>query len=534
MPDAPLTQNSVEKPARQFLPKAKAFTFISSFLRSAMLRQLSDIFHLYLPHLYFKMNPKYTLVIGLEVHAQLLTESKVFCGDKATFGNSANTNVSPVSLGHPGTLPKTNKRAVEMAIKLGLACNSEINRFHFFDRKNYFYPDLPKGYQITQDEAPVCIGGSVGLRLKSGLKKSVKLNRIHLEEDAGKLLHPTDYQYSQIDLNRAGVPLIEIVTEPEITTSEEAGAFLTEIRKLVRYLDVCDGNMEEGSLRCDANVSVMPFGYSVLGKKVEIKNMNSIRNVQKAIDHEMNRQISILEKGGTIVSETRMFDANSNETFGMRQKETLNDYRYFPEPDLQPILVNEVWLNQIKSEMPRLPGELFSKFVSQYQLPELDAQVLTETKEMAAYFELLCQETDLFKQVSNWLMGPVKSYLNEHKQEINQFPIQPNRLVELIKLVHEGRVSYSAAAQEIFPRMALDPNLSPVQLANRLNLIQNSDKEELQILVDQILSQMPEKVKEYKAGKKGLIGLFVGEVKKASNGKADPKLTNDLLLKALR
>lgn len=420
-----------------------------------------------------------------------------------------------------------------MAIKMGLACASEINRFHFFDRKNYFYPDLPKGYQITQDQAPVCLGGSVKLRLKDGVEKSVNLNRIHLEEDAGKLLHPADNQYSQVDLNRAGVPLIEIVTEPEMTSSEEAGLFLSEIRKLVRYLDVCDGNMEEGSLRCDANVSVMPFGSSILGKKVEIKNMNSIRNVQRAIDFEKERQISILESGGTLVSETRMFDAHLGETFSMRQKETLNDYRYFPEPDLQPLVVDEAWLAKIKLEIPALPGTLFSKFTSEYKLPEQDAQVLTETKEMAAYFELVCKETNLNKQVSNWIMGPVKSYLKEHNLEINEFSIQPKRLAGLIKMVYDGKVSYSTAAQEIFPKMVSDPGTDPLELATRMNLIQNSNENELRLLVDQVLSQMDEKVKEYKSGKKGLLGLFVGAVKKASGGQADPKLTNELLLKAL-
>ena len=479
------------------------------------------------------MNPKYSLTIGLEVHAQLLTESKVFCGDEVLFGSAPNTNVSPISLGHPGTLPKTNKRAVEMAIKMGLACKSEINRYNFFDRKNYFYPDLPKGYQITQDSAPVCLGGSVKLRLKNGVEKSVKLNRIHLEEDAGKLIHPTDSESSQVDLNRAGVPLIEIVTEPDMTTSEEAGVFLSEIRKLVRYLDVCDGNMEEGSLRCDANVSVRLFGSSVLGKKVEIKNMNSIRNVQRAIDHEMNRQIAILEQRGSIVSETRMFDAGLGETYCMRQKETLNDYRYFPEPDLQPIVVNDAWLAAIQSEMPELPDALFEKFKTRYQLPEMDSLMLTDTKEMAAYFESVCKETNLFKLVSNWLMGPVKSYLNENNLEINQFALQPEKLAALIEMVQEGKVSYSAAAQEIFPKMILEVDSDPSDLAIQLNLLQNSNENELQSFIDQVLSQMPEKVTEYRSGKKGLIGLFIGEVKKASKGQADPKLTNELLLKAL-
>lgn len=368
-----------------------------------------------------KLKNKYELVIGLEVHAQLLTNSKMYTADSTTFGNSPNTNISVITLGHPGTLPKVNKRAVEFAIKMGLACDSQITRKNIFARKNYFYPDLPKGYQLTQDKDPICVGGQVPIVLASGEKKSVTLTRIHMEEDAGKSIHLAGEIDTLVDFNRAGVPLIEIVSEPDMRSSEEAYQFLTEIKKLVKYLEVCDGNMEEGSLRCDANVSIRLWGEKELGKKVEVKNMNSFRNVARAIEHEYERQVLLSESNTEIVSETRTFDATSGNTASMRTKEDLNDYRYFPEPDLSPVIISEEWLKTIQDNLPPLPRELFRKFVDKYGLPEYDAGVLTDSKEIALFFEELCHLTSNYKAASNWVMGPVKSYLNELTLHIDDF-----------------------------------------------------------------------------------------------------------------
>jgi aspartyl-tRNA(Asn)/glutamyl-tRNA(Gln) amidotransferase subunit B len=476
---------------------------------------------------------KYTVVVGLEVHAQLLTESKMFASDSTEFGSLPNTNISVITLGHPGTLPKTNKKAVEYAVKMGIACNSEISRINFFDRKNYFYPDLPKGYQITQDKTPICKGGYVSIRLKDGVEKDIKLNRIHMEEDAGKSMHLAGEMDTLVDFNRAGVPLIEIVSEPDIRSSDEAYAYLTEIRKLVRYLDVCDGNMEEGSLRCDANISVMLKDAKEYGKKVEVKNMNSIRNVQRAIDHEVERQIMLIEQGKKIVSETRTYDAATNTTASMRTKEDLNDYRYFPEPDLSPVVISEDWLEGIKAAMPSLPKQLFDKFVKQFGLPEYDAQVLTDNKELALYYEELCEKTANYKAASNWVMGPVKSYLNELTLHISQFPITTDKLAELIALVDQGKVSFSAASQKVYPELINNPSKSPLQIAEELNLIQESDTSSIQTFVDETLAAFPAKVEEYRNGKKGLMGLFMGEVMKRSKGKADPKVATELLRQKL-
>ncbi len=477
------------------------------------------------------MSQEYITVIGLEVHAQLLTESKAYSRDSTEYGNLPNSNVTPVTLGHPGTLPVSNKKVVEFAIKMGLACQSEITRFNYYDRKNYFYPDLPKGYQITQDKTPICIGGKVRIRLKDEVKY-INITRIHMEEDAGKSMHLDGNDESLIDLNRAGIPLIEIVSEPEMRNSDEAYAYLTEIRKLVRYLEICDGNMEEGSMRCDANVSVMKYGTTVFGKKVEVKNMNSFRNVQRAIDYEVERQIAIVESGGQVVSETRMFDATTGKTYSLRTKETLNDYRYFPEPDLQPILVSDAWLQSIKETIPALPDQLFDKFVHEYHLPEYDAAVLTDSKEVALYFEDLCQHTSLFKSASNWVMGPVKSYLNELTLHIRDFPLTAERLADVIALVDSGKVSHSSAAMNIFPVM-INTDKTALEIATELNLIQDSSEDSLQPVVEAVLAAFPEKVQEYKNGKKGLLGMFMGEVKKATQGKADPKVTSALLEKAL-
>ncbi|WKN32561.1 Asp-tRNA(Asn)/Glu-tRNA(Gln) amidotransferase subunit GatB [Porifericola rhodea] len=475
---------------------------------------------------------KYTVVVGLEVHAQLQTKSKIFSSDVNQYGASPNTNISAITLGHPGTLPRINKEVIEYAIRMGLACGSEITRYNIFDRKNYFYPDLPKGYQIMQDKTPICMGGGVHIRVEDE-EKTIQLHHIHLEEDAGKSMHLDHETETLVDFNRAGVPLIEIVTNPDIRSSEEAAAMLTEIRKLVRYLDICDGNMEEGSMRCDANVSVMLNEASEYGKKVEVKNMNSIRNVQRAIDYEVERQIMLLEEGQSIASETRLFNADNGKTYGMRTKEELNDYRYFPEPDLSPLVVSEEWLAKIKAGMPALPHELWKKFVDLYGLPAYDAEVLTETRAMATYFEEVCQHTKNYKAASNWMMGPVKSYLNDSSVSIEKMPLSPSRLAALTELVAADKVSFAIASQKVFPRMLEEQDKTPAQLAEEMNLIHESGSDQIQPLVEEVLAAFPQKVEQYRKGKKGLLGMFMGEVMKRSGGKANPKVANELLRKEL-
>jgi aspartyl-tRNA(Asn)/glutamyl-tRNA(Gln) amidotransferase subunit B len=475
---------------------------------------------------------KYEVVIGLEVHAQLLTNSKIFSGEATRFGEDPNRQVSVITLAHPGVLPKLNKRAIELAVKMGFACDSEISRYQIFDRKNYFYPDLPKGYQLTQDRTPICKGGQVKVLIE-GAEVVIPLNRIHLEEDAGKLLHLENENDSLVDFNRAGVALIEIVTEPAIKSAEEAGAFLSEVRKLVRYLDICDGNMEEGSLRCDANVSVREKGETALGKKVEIKNMNSVRNVQRAIICETERQILLLESGKEIVSETRTFDADKAMTYAMRTKEELNDYRYFPDPDLSPLQMDDHWLAQIKSSMPALPRALFEKFVSVYALPAYDAHILTETKEMAAYFESVCEHTANFKAASNWLMGPVKSHLNEKDISITAFPLAPETISKVITFIESGLLNFAAASQRLLPELIRQPAADVKSLAEQLNLIQDSNADTMGSLINEIIREFPLKVEEYKKGKKGIVAMFMGEVMKRSKGKADPKVATSLLTQKL-
>ena len=474
----------------------------------------------------------YEIVIGLEVHAQLLTQTKLFCGDAAVFGAEPNTQVSPVTLGYPGSLPRLNKRAVEFAVKMGLACHSEIERNNYFARKNYFYPDLPKGYQITQHTNPICIGGIVGIRTSAG-EKNIRLNRIHLEEDAGKSIHDVDPDNTCVDYNRAGVPLIEIVTEPDMSSSEEASAYLTELRKILRYLEVCDGNMEEGSMRCDANISVRIKGSPVLGTKVEVKNLNSIRNVRRAIEYEAGRMIELVASGGVVQQQTRSFDGTDGTTFALRTKEEANDYRYFADPDLPPFYITDAFLEEIRATIPALPEELVTKYTTQLLLPEYDARVISDDKETAAWFEKLIQETANYKGAANWLLGPVRSSLNESGLSLKDFPVTPASLAQLVDLVEQGKLSFSIASSRILPALIAAPARSPAEIATSMNLLQSSDTDEIAAWVEQALAKMPDKVTEYKKGKKGLIGLFVGEVKKLSKGKADPRLTNQLLLEKL-
>lgn len=479
----------------------------------------------------------YETVIGLEVHCQLLTESKLFAQDRNMFGTEPNTNIGPLTLALPGTLPKINKKAVEYAIRLGLACGCSISRRTIFDRKNYFYPDLPKGYQISQDKKPICENGGVTIAIKNNegklIEKRIRFHHIHLEEDAGKSVHDGSDTETLLDYNRAGTPLVEMVSEPDLRSAEETGAFVTEIRRLVRYLHISDGNMEEGSLRCDVNVSVRKRGVNELGTKVEVKNMNSIRNMMRAISFEEKRQIALLENGLGIQQETRMFDVESGQTYGMRVKETMNDYRYFPDPDLSPVVVSEEWLENIKESMPALPQQLREKFVNQYGIPAYDAMVLTDTREIAEYFEAVCAETAAFKAASNWLMGPVKSYLNDHGGNIEAFPVKPGILAALIELSESGTVSNSVAVQKIFPVLLEEPDRLPSEIASSNNWLQNSNTNELETLINEVINAMPDKVAAYRKGKKGLLGLFVGEVMKKSNGTADPKLINQLLAEKL-
>jgi len=474
----------------------------------------------------------YEIVVGLEVHAQLLTQTKLFCGDSASFGAPPNTQVSPVTLGYPGSLPRLNKQAVEFAIKMGLACHCEIEHTNYFARKNYFYPDLPKGYQITQHTTPICKGGRVAIRTPEG-PREVRLNRIHLEEDAGKSLHDVDPDNTSIDYNRAGVPLIEIVTEPDMRNGEEASSYLTELRKMLRYLDVCDGNMEEGSMRCDANVSVRLKGAKALGTKVEVKNLNSIRNVRRAIEFEAKRMMDLLTEGKEIRQQTRSFDAVAGTTFPLRDKEEANDYRYFADPDLPPFQVTDADIEKIRSSLPALPEELVIRYTRELQLPEYDARVICDDKETSDYFEKLAAETPHYKAAANWLLGPVRSSLNDRNLSLKELSVPPAALARLIQLVEEGQLNFSIASSRIFPVLLDEPSRDPLEIALALNLLQNSDTEEIAAWVDQALAKMPDKVTEYKKGKKGLIGLFVGEVKKLSKGKADPRLTNQLLIEKL-
>lgn len=478
------------------------------------------------------MNSKYEVVIGLEIHAQLLTKSKAFSGDRAEYGNHPNTNVSAVSLAHPGTLPRHNKNAVEKAIKIGLAFGCEIERYNKYSRKNYFYADLPKGYQITQFDTPICKGGIVKIKLKDGSTKNIRLTRAHMEEDTGKSMHDMEPENSLIDYNRAGTPLVEIVTEPDIRTGEEAYQFLTEVRKVLRYLDVCDGNMEEGSLRCDCNISVRLMGNSVFGTKVEVKNMNSMSNVKRAIEFETERQIAALEKGEKIAAETRSFDALKNLTFSMRSKEMVNDYRYFPEPDLPPLIITDEMIEQIASQMPELPEQLYEKFVKQYALGSYDSSVLTETKEIASFFENVSKTCKNYKAAANWTMVHVKGYLNENALEFDDFKLQPEKIATLINLIDSGKISNSAA-QKVFAEMIVSTNTDPATIAEKLNLLQTSDTSELEKWVETALLKYPEKITEYKNGKTGLLGLFMGEVMKLSAGKADPKIATKLIKEKL-
>ncbi|HLV41742.1 MAG TPA: Asp-tRNA(Asn)/Glu-tRNA(Gln) amidotransferase subunit GatB [Brumimicrobium sp.] len=475
----------------------------------------------------------YEAVIGLEVHAQMLTKTKAYSNDANEYGARPNTNVSAITLGHPGTLPKMNKKTIEYAIKLGLALNCEIADHQHFDRKNYYYPDLPKGYQITQDDTPICAKGWVDLQMEDGSIKHVGITRIHMEEDTGKSIHDVDVYDTLVDLNRAGTPLLEIVTEPDMRSGDEAYVYLTEIRQLVRYLEICDGNMEEGNLRCDANVSVRKKGAKEYGRRVEVKNMNSMRNVQRAINFEIDRQIEIIESDGIVDQDTRSFDAVNMRTISMRSKEDANDYRFFPEPDLQPLYVSKEQVAAIKAEMPILPKALFEKYTKELKLSDYDVTNIISTKPFAEYFEALIKHTKNYKSASNWMNGEIRSYLNQQGKSIEEFPIKAEKIAELIELIDGGFVSNTVAGQKIFPTLLENPTESAKKIAEELNLIQDSDEDSISAVIKDVIKQHPAEAERYKNGEKQLVGFFMGQVMKASGGKADPKSANKLMRQLL-
>ena len=479
-----------------------------------------------------KIYDKYEVVVGLEIHVQLQTKSKAYSADSAEFGALPNTHISPITLGHPGTLPKFNENTLLYGVRLGLAVGSEITYENQFARKNYFYADLPKGYQITQDKTPLCTGGKITINVEEGTK-DIGITRIHMEEDSGKSIHDLDPFNTLIDLNRAGVPLLEIVSEPDIRSAQEAYDYLTEVRQLVRYLEICDGNMEEGSMRCDANVSVQLKGTKEFGERTETKNLNSIRNVFRAIEFEAKRQVEVIEAGGVIKMETMGFDAVTGETNTMRSKEMAHDYRYFPEPDLQAVFVGKDYVEDVKETLPALPNELIKKYTNTLKLSNYDAEVLTEDKYFALYYEELIGLTKSYKTAANWMMGAIKSYLNENAIEIKDFPLTPAHIAELIDLIESGAINNSIANQKVFPALIEQPELTAKELAEKNNWIQESDTGALDGFIAEALSKFPDKVEAYKAGNKNLLGLFMGEVMKASKGKADPKVTSNLLREKL-
>ena len=472
----------------------------------------------------------YVSVMGLEVHAQLLTDSKIFCPCSAAFGLDANTNTCPVCMGMPGVLPVLNRKVVDSGIKLGLALNCTIENRNVFARKNYFYPDLPKGYQITQYENPLCSNGHLDIEV-NGSKKRIGIRRIHMEEDAGKSIHDEKEPLSYIDFNRACVPLLEIVTEPDISTAQEAVAYLKELRQILMYLKICDGNMEEGSLRCDANISVMKKGAGILGTRTELKNMNSFKNVQRALDYEIERQIRLLESGREVEQETLLWNTSLGKTFSMRSKEESHDYRYFPEPDLIPIIVGDEWVERMKDTLPELPAARRQRFMELYGLPAYDADQLTQTLDLADYFEQCVHLLDSPKEISNWIMTEVMRVLNEKAIDIKDLLVTPSMLIGLVDLLKKGTVS-GLMAKEIFTEMA-DTGKSAADIIKERGLEQVSDEGALKDLIKKIIEANPKESSQYRAGKTQLLGFFVGEVMKASKGKANPKVAGNIVKELL-
>ncbi|RMD58966.1 MAG: Asp-tRNA(Asn)/Glu-tRNA(Gln) amidotransferase subunit GatB [Nitrospirae bacterium] len=474
---------------------------------------------------------KYESIIGLEIHAQLLTNTKIFCGCATTFGSPPNTQTCPICLGMPGVLPVLNRRVVEFAVMTGLALNCTISKNSRFARKNYFYPDLPKGYQISQYELPIAVSGSVEIDV-DGETRRIGITRVHMEEDAGKNIHSERGNYSYVDLNRAGVPLLEIVTEPDIRSPQEAALFMRKLRSILRYLGVCDGNMEQGSLRCDANVSVRPIGSETLGTKTEVKNMNSFKFVQKALEFEIKRQIKILESGGSVVQETRLWNTQKGVTESMRSKEEAHDYRYFPEPDLVALSLSEEEIKSIGERLPELPDEKMKRFIREYGLPSYDANILTSERIVAEWFEEAVKEGGEPKPVSNWIMGELTRLMNAKGVSFEEVLIKPKQLVKMLSLIKKGVLS-SKTAKVVFEKM-FESGEEPEVIVEKEGLVQISDKGEIESVVDDVLEKHQKEVERFKKGEKKLLGFFVGQVMKATKGKANPSLVNKILLEKLK
>lgn len=469
---------------------------------------------------------EYEPIIGLEVHAQLKTRTKIFCSCSTVFGAPPNTHTCPVCLGMPGVLPVLNKKVVEYTLRMAFATHCEVNRESRFARKNYFYPDLPKGYQISQYELPIAKDGFVEIDI-NGHKKQIGITRIHMEEDAGKLTHDPDRPLSMVDFNRTGVPLIEIVSEPDIRSPEEAGAYLRHLRAILRYLDISDGNMEEGSFRCDANVSIRPKGSEAFGTRTELKNLNSFKHVEKAISFEIARQKEILEDGGRVIQETRLWDPEKNISMSMRGKEEAHDYRYFPDPDLLPLIIDDDWIDAIKQHIPELPDEKKQRFVEKYLLPAYDADFLTSSRELADYFEACVKDYSNPKQVSNWIMGSLMGLLNAQGTSIDRSPVSPGDLARLLRLIDDKIIS-TTIAKTVFDEMA-QTGRSPEDIVSEKGLVQVTDESAIQAVVSRVLQQCSKEVNDYKNGKVKLFGFFVGQVIKETKGKADPKKVNEIL-----
>jgi len=473
---------------------------------------------------------KYEVVIGLEVHAQMLTDTKIFCGCSTKFGSEPNTQTCPVCIGMPGVLPVLNKKALRFAIKTGLATDCSISSFSRFARKNYFYPDLPKGYQISQYELPVCEHGCIGI-IVDGSVKTIGITRIHMEEDAGKNIHEGAGTYSFVDLNRAGVPLMEIVSEPDIRSPQEAVEYMKKLRAILRYLDVCDGNMEQGSLRCDANISVRPIAQTEFGTRTEIKNINSFRFVEKALEYEIKRQIKVIESGGRVVQETRLWDPDRGVTEPMRGKEEAHDYRYFPEPDLVPVIVEKEWIDEIKASLPELPDIKRDRFVTEYGLPETDADLLVSEKPLADWYEEAVKLGGQPKSVANWIMGDLMRLLHADNKIIENCSLKPNQLVDMLRLMDNGTIS-GKIAKSVFEEI-YTTGKDPESIVKEKGLVQISDSGEIEKAVDDVISKYLKEADRYRAGEEKLMGFFVGQVMKVTRGKANPQMLNDLLRKKL-
>jgi aspartyl-tRNA(Asn)/glutamyl-tRNA(Gln) amidotransferase subunit B len=478
---------------------------------------------------------EYITVVGLEVHAELKTKSKAFCSCSTAFGSEPNTHVCPVCLGMPGALPVMNKQVVEFALRFGLAVNCDIQKYSKYDRKNYFYPDLSKNYQISQLYQPICLGGHLDIQL-DGKTKRIGITRIHMEEDAGKLVHSgatiSTSDSSAVDYNRAGVPLIEIVSEPDMRSSKEARAYLEKLKSYLEYTDVCDCKMQEGSLRCDANISVMPEGAKEFGTRAEIKNLNSFRALERAIDYEVQRQIELIEDGGHVVQETRTWDDAQGMTFSMRSKEEAHDYRYFPEPDLVPIILDDAWIERSRKSLPELPDARKARLMKDKGLQDYDAELIVSSKKMADYFDAAAAESTDAKGVANWMLGDVSAYLNNENVEIDKFPISPKHLGEMVNLINKGVLS-SKLAKKVFAEM-LKSDKAPADLVKELGLEQVSDTGALQAMVDEVVAANPQSVADFKAGKDRAVGFLVGQIMKKSRGKANPSMVNQMIVKKLK